>query len=631
MRRATTFAKLCFPIAMLVSLACAAAAAQNSGPVTASAAPSPGGVSGADVYQKRCARCHDQAGSRAPSRDALQKLSAARIMRTLDFGLMMAVAYPIKRDDREAVANYLGTKAEEAPLPARAFCGANVSILSGPRNETWAGWSPSASNARYQTAEQAGLTSGQVRRLKLKWAIGFPGDVTAFAAPTVVNGTLFVGSASGIVEAVDAKTGCTHWVFQANGPVRAAILPVADGSATSLVFSDLIGWGYALDARSGKLIWKKRVDEHEAARLTGSAVTLNGVVFIPAASWEETRSLDPQYSCCTFRGSVTALRVRDGSLVWKTYTIDRPAQKTGTNSVGAEQWGPSGAPVWSAPTVDTKRGLLYVATGDNYSVPATPTSDAVMALDLKTGRIVWTEQVLANDAYTSACRSKGVNCPPPDGPDFDFGSSPILVHAPNGKDMLVAGQKSGLVFAFDPDAGGKILWQTRVGKGGLNGGVQWGMASDGQKVYAAVSDVSGVMNTAGPVGGATFDPVKGGGLTALHLEDGSKAWYAPSHPCNPPRPGCSPGQSAALALIPGVVFSAALDGHLRAFNTEDGEMLWDFDTTAQTYSTANGVPAKGGSIDGAGPVITGGMVFVNSGYPRNGGMPGNVLLAFAPE
>src|ERR1700674_1578795 len=629
MSPAMTSARLCFPIPMLAVFLCAvpAAAAQNSAPAPPSA---PSSVSGADVYQKRCASCHDQAGSRAPSRDALQKLSAARILRTLDFGLMMAVAYPIKREEREAVANFLEPKAEESPLPASAFCSANISIMPGPSNDTWAGWSPSASNARYQTADRAGLAPGQVRRLKLKWALGFPGDVTAFAAPSVVNGTLFVGSASGAVEAVDAKTGCIHWLFQANGPVRAAILPVPSGSATSLVFSDLIGWAYGLDAKSGQLLWKKRIDEHEATRLTGSSVALDGVVFIPAASWEETRSIDPQYVCCTFRGSVTALRVRDGSTVWKTYTI-APPQKTGTNSAGSAQWGPSGAPVWSAPTVDTKRGLLYVATGDNYSVPATTTSDAVMALELKTGRIVWTQQVLANDAYTSACRSKGVNCPTTNGPDFDFGSSAILVRAPNGKEILVAGQKYGMVYGFAPDAKVKILWQTRVGKGGLNGGVQWGMASDEQKVYAGVNDTSGVMNTAGPVGDATFDPSKGGGLTALHLEDGAKAWFAPSHPCDPPRPGCSPGQSAALTLIPGVVFSASLDGHVRAFSTEDGEMLWDFDTAAQTYSTVNGVPAKGGSIDGAGPVIAGRMMFVNSGYPRNGGMPGNVLLAFAPE
>jgi polyvinyl alcohol dehydrogenase (cytochrome) len=621
MKCVRTFASLSLLITMFGFSAIPGEAAQNS--ATAS-------VSGADVYQKRCAGCHDQSGSRAPSREALQKLSAARILRTLDFGLMMAVAYPIGRAEREAVANFLGTKTEETPLPATAFCSANISIMSGPANDSWAGWSPSTSNTRFQSADRAGLEPKQVRRLKLKWALGFPGDVTAFAAPTIVRGTLFVGSAGGAVQAVDAKTGCIHWVFQANGPVRAAILPVPEGSATSLLLTDLIGWAYALDAKSGHLIWKKRIDEHEATRLTGSSVALNGVVYIPAASWEETRSLDPQYVCCTFRGSVTALRVPDGSLVWKTYTVD-PPQKTGTNSVGAAQWGPSGAPIWSAPTVDTKRGLLYVATGDNYSVPATSTSDAVLALDLKSGHIVWTAQVLANDAYTSACRNKGVNCPPPNGPDFDFGSSAILVRAPNGKEMLVAGQKSGMVYAFDPDAMGKILWQTRVGNGGLNGGVQWGMASDEQKVYAAVNDTSGVMNTAGPVGGATFDPAKGGGLTALRLEDGSKAWFAPSHPCEPPRPGCSPGQPAALTLIPGVVFSASLDGHLRALSTEDGEMLWDFDTTAQTYSSVNGVPARGGSIDGPGPVVAGGMVFLNSGYPRNGGMPGNVLLAFAPE
>lgn len=365
MRRAMTCARVWIPIAMFAAFFCGItpAAAQNAAPANSSAA------SGADVYQKRCASCHDQEGSRAPSRDALQKLSAARILRTLDFGLMMAVAYPINRAEREAVANYLGTKAEEAPLPASAFCSANVAILSGASSDTWAGWSPSASNARYQGAEQAGLTSGQVRHLKLKWTLGFPGDVTAFAAPTVVKGTLFVGSASGAVEAVDAKTGCIHWLFQANGPVRAAILPVESGSTTSLVFTDLIGWGYALDAKSGHVIWKKRIDDHDAARMTGSSVALNGIAYIPAASWEETRSLNPEYACCTFRGSVTAVRVGDGSVLWKTYTIDRPPQKTGTNSVGAQQWGPSGAPIWSAPTIDTKRGLLYVATGDNYSVP----------------------------------------------------------------------------------------------------------------------------------------------------------------------------------------------------------------------------------------------------------------------
>jgi polyvinyl alcohol dehydrogenase (cytochrome) len=592
-------------------------------------AQSAAALTGADVYQKRCARCHDEGVSRAPSRQVLQTMPAARILRTLDFGLMMAVAYPMKREERVAVANFLGTPGDDAPPPPKNPCAAGVQPLSAASTQNWAGWSPDSSNKRFQSAEGAGLSMAQVRHLKLKWAYGFAGDVTSFAAPTVLNGTLFIGSAGGFVQALDAKTGCVHWTFQANGPVRAAILPVRNGSSYTLVFGDLIGWVYALDARSGKLAWKKRLEEHEATRLTGSAVAQDGIVFIPAASWEETRSTDPQYECCTFRGSITALRARDGSQVLKSYIVDTP-QKTCVNSVGVPQWGPSGAPIWSSPTIDAKRGLLYITTGDNYSVPPTATSDAVIALNLKTGKIVWTQQALANDAYTSACRTKGVNCPSTNGPDYDFGSSALLVRAPNGKEILVAGQKSGLVHAYDPEAKGKLLWETRVGTGGINGGVQWGMASDDQKVYAAVSDVSAVMNTAGPVGGATFDPAKGGGLTAPHLEDGAKAWFAPSHPCDPPKPGCSPGQSAALSLIPGVVFSPALDGHIRAFSTEDGEMIWDFDT-ATKFSTVNGVPGTGGSIDGAGPVIAGGMVFVNSGYPRNGGMPGNVLLAFAPE
>jgi polyvinyl alcohol dehydrogenase (cytochrome) len=615
--RASLAASLC-----AASIFAAAGMAQDAAPT--SVAPS-----GESVYMKRCATCHDQANTRAPARSVLQTLPAARILRTLDFGLMMGIAYPMTREERQAVASYLGTSAPDAPPAASNPCPTQVRAIAGPAQDSWMGWSSTAANTRFQTTEAAGVNLGQVRRLKLKWAVGFPGDVTAFAAPTVVNGTLFVGSASGVVRALDAKTGCQHWVFQANGAVRAAIVPVKNGNEYSLVFGDLIGWFYSLNAKTGELLWKKRIDDHEATRLTGSAVSLNGVIFVPAASWEETRSLDPAYPCCTFRGSITALRVADGSLVWKTYTVD-PPRKTGVNSVGAVQSGPSGAPVWSAPTPDPKRGILYVTTGDNYSVPATTTSDALLALDLKTGRILWSQQVTANDAYTSACRRKGANCPPPNGPDYDFGSSALLVKDPKGREMLVAGQKSGMVYGFDPANKGKILWQTRVGKGGLNGGVQWGMASDGQKVYASVSDVTAVMNSAGPVGGATFDPVQGGGLTALHLEDGSKAWYAPSHPCDPPRPGCSPGQSQALTLIPGAVFSGALDGHIRAFASEDGEMLWDFDT-AQEYTTVNGAPGHGGSLDGAGPIIAGGMLFVNSGYPRNGGMPGNVLLAFGPE
>jgi polyvinyl alcohol dehydrogenase (cytochrome) len=585
-------------------------------------------VSGAGVYQQRCAQCHENAAAnRAPSRDALQKMPASRILRTLDFGLMMGVAYPLTREERTAVANYLGTKGPEPGPPPAAFCSAGRNPLSAESAGNWNGWSPSPTNTRFQPA--GGITREQVSKLKLKWAYGFAGDVTAFAAPTVLNGTIFVGSAGGVVQALEAKTGCLHWTFQANGPVRSAILAFANGSGYSLLFGDQIGWFYSLDAKTGRLVWKHRVDEHEGTRLTGSPAVYQGVAFVGAASWEESRAVEPHYECCTFRGSVTALRVTDGSQVWKTYTID-PPKKMGVNTVGAQQWGPSGAPVWSAPTIDPKRGAVYVTTGDNYSSPTTATSDAVMALDIATGKIRWFQQTTPNDAYTTACREHGANCPEENGPDYDFGSSALLLSLAGGKDILVVGQKSGVVYGLDPDQKGKIVWQTRVGQGGRNGGVQWGMASDGQAVFAAVSDLAGVLNFQGPVGGAKFDPAKGGGLTALRPTDGNKIWFAAPHPCDPPRAGCSPAQSQAVTAIPGVVFSGSVDGHLRAFAAGDGKVLWDFDT-AKNFTAVNGVEANGGSLDGAGPVVAGGMLFVNSGYPRTGGMAGNVLLAFAPE
>jgi polyvinyl alcohol dehydrogenase (cytochrome) len=598
--------------------------------ISAFAAPQAAPVSGAEVYQKRCASCHDQGGSRGPARETLQKMPAKRILRVLDFGVMMGVAGPMKREEREAVASFLGTTAEEAGPPASAFCAAGSRVMSGPAKGSWNGWSPDSSNTRYQTALQAGLSTDQVRHLKLKWAYGFSGDITSFAAPTVLEGTLFMGSAGGRVQAVNAKTGCVYWTFDANGPVRSAIRAVRNGASYSLIFTDLDGGVYSLEAKTGRLLWKKRVEEHEATRLTGAAVALNGVVYIPAASWEETRSTDPKYECCTFRGSLTALRVRDGSVVWKSYMID-PPKKIGVNSAGTPQWAPSGAGIWSAPTLDTKRGVIYVTTGDNYSLPASSTSDAVAALDIKTGHIQWSRQMLPGDAWTAACINGGPNCPADSGPDFDFGSSALLVHLENGRDIVTAGQKSGVVYALDPDQKGKIIWQTRIGKGGVNGGIEWGMASDGQQVYAAVSDLpAATAGPLGPLGNAMFDPAVGGGLAALRAEDGKQVWFMPGHPCDPSRRGCSPAQPGAVTVIPGVVFSGSIDGHMRAFSSEDGEILWDFDT-AKEYATVNGIQAKGGSVDGAGPVIVDGMVYLNSGYPRFGGMPGNVLLAFGPE
>jgi polyvinyl alcohol dehydrogenase (cytochrome) len=554
-------------------------------------------------------------------------MPAERILHTLDYGVMIAMAYTMTHAEREAVASYLGKPGVAVTVPASAYCQDRAVKISAPGAAwLWNGWSPTPDNARFQTAAAAGLTLDQVKRLKLKWAFGFEGDVTAFSQPVVLGNNLFTGSAGGMIYALDAAAGCIRWSYQAGGPVRMSVLAQPNGSSTALLFGDQNGWFYALDAAQGKLLWKKHADEHDATRLTGSPTALNGIVYVPVASWEENRASDPKYECCTFRGSVVAWRIRDGAEVWKSYMIDVP-KRTGTGEAGVAMWAPSGAGIWSAPSIDAARGVIYVTTGDNYSAPATATSDAVVALDLKSGRMLWSRQLTTEDVFSGGCQARGM-C----GPDFDFGSSAIPVRI-NGRALLLAGQKSGVVYALDPEKRGEIVWQTRVGKGSTNGGVQWGMASDGRNVYAAVSDLGrarATPNDAADLRTTNLDPKQGGGLQALRIADGSQAWYAAPSACDPPKAGCSPAQPAAVTAFPGVVLSGSVDGHLRAYSSEDGARLWDFDT-ARDFSTVNGVPGHGGSIDGPGAVVARGMVYVNSGYSRQNGMPGNVLLAFGPE
>ena len=582
-------------------------------------------VSGEAVYQKRCSGCHEQVNERIPHREALQKMPSARILRALDSGAMMAIAFTISREDRVAVASWLGTNEPVSGPPPSAFCSDRTVRLSDNSKLSWNGWSPGSSNARFQSGDVARLTVDQVRGLKLKWAFGFDGDVTAFAPVTVIDGHLFVGSAGGLVHAMRAQTGCLEWVFQANAPVRSPVVVAPAGSRHALLFGDMTGWFYAIDVETGKLIWKVQVESHESTRLTGGPAVYDGVVYVPVASWEETRSGDPDYACCTFRGSVVALHISDGKQLWKTYMTDPPVEN-GKSARGTPNFGPSGVGVWSAPTIDAKRKLLYVATGDNYSAPATETSDAVLALDMESGRIVWSRQLTANDIFSGACGRGGC------GPDFDFGSSPILSRAPDGRELLVAGQKSGIVWALDPAKKGEVVWQARVGQGGINGGVQWGMATDGQRVFAAVSDLKRTRQT-NPTDArrAIPDPAAGGGVTSLRVADGKEEWRVTAAPCAEGSPvGCSPSQPGAVTEIPGVVFATSNDGHIRAHSTEDGKLLWDFNTMRE-FATVNGVKGYGGSIDGPGPVVVNGMVFVSSGYPRNGNVPGNVLLAFGPQ
>ncbi|MGB6418225.1 MAG: PQQ-binding-like beta-propeller repeat protein, partial [Pseudolabrys sp.] len=348
----------------------------------------------------------------------------------------------------------------------------------------------------------------------------------------------------------------------------------------------------------------------------------SGILYVPVSSIEEATGSPSAYQCCTFRGSVVALDIATGKQIWKAYTVPEAPRPTKRNAVGTQLYGPSGASVWSAPTIDVQRQALYVATGDNYSDPPSETSDAIVAFDLATGRMLWHWQATAKDSYVVSCFSADrTNCPESNGPDHDFGQSPILASLRSGQRVLVVGQKSGVVHALDPDQEGKILWQTRVGKGGALGGIMWGSAADQDHVYVANSDVR-----FSPGGDKLLDPNAGGGLFALDLASGKISMQVPPVPCGS-RSRCSPALSAAVTAIPGVVFSGGVSGYLRAYATSDARLLWEVDT-AREYPIVNGVSARGGAMDGPGPTIVDGMLYVNSGYAQWGGLPGNVLLAF---
>jgi polyvinyl alcohol dehydrogenase (cytochrome) len=586
---------------------------------------------GLAVYEANCAVCHEAGLDRAPDRTTLGLMAPDRILYALERGLMVSMAVTLSTDQRRNVSEYLSgqslTDFSRAP-PQSAYCRAGGDFRAGAPD--WQGWGGNGlGNTRYQPGATAGLSADTVSRLDVKWAFAFPGDIRAYSPPTVANGRLFLGSLGGGVYSLDAATGCVHWFFEAGTSVRSPMTIATierDGrEREALFFGDGSANAWAVDTATGETLWRTEVDAYPVANITGSTVFHNGRVYVVVSSNEEGAAASPDYECCRFRGSVSALDAATGAVIWKTYTVDEPTPRD-RNAVGTQLWGPSGAPIWSSPAIDPVRNAVYVTTGNNYSNPASDRSDSFIALDLDTGRILWSQQMTSGDAWTAACRLEDkTNCASRTAPDFDFSASPILVERPDGQRLLIAGQKSGVVHALDPDREGAIVWQTRVALGGSMGGVQWGSAADGEKVYVAISDIRRI-----PVQHAwatEADPEIGGGVIALDLDDGTAQWYTPPRTCGD-RLRCSPAQPGAVTVIDGVAFAGSMTGVLRAYSTVDGTVLWEFDSV-RSYETVNGVPGSGGTIDGAGPVIANGMLFLNSGYPNGGGMPGNVLIALS--
>jgi len=429
--------------------------------------------------------------------------------------------------------------------------------------------------------------------------------------PSVAAGRVYIGVDTGMVYALDANIGCQLWSYKADAGVRSAITVAPfTNQRQAAYFGDLKANVYAVNATTGELIWKVHVDDHPSARITGAPKVFEGRVYVPVASGEEGAGGNANYACCTFRGSVVALYLETGKQIWKTYTIAEAPKQVGKNSNGVLRWAPAGGGVWNSPTLDARHRALYIGTGDAYTSPAPDTTDSIMAMDLDSGKILWSIQDTQDDTWLAGCTGAKLpeNCPAKVGPDHDFGASPILITLPDGRSLLIAGQKSGNVWAHDPDKKGAVVWKTALvaNTTEFGGKIIWGGAADAQNAYFGLGT---------------------GGIAAVQLRDGEKQWFTPLQPA--PAMASHTGEDGPLSAIPGIVFSGGWDGVLRALSTTNGSVVWGYNTV-QDYQTVNGVAGKGGSMGAPGPIVVGGMLFAPSGYIGvKNGMPGNVLLAFS--
>jgi polyvinyl alcohol dehydrogenase (cytochrome) len=580
---------------------------------------------GAQIFGSVCANCHLGQAPRAPVRFILGTMPPAAVVRALTTGAMREVGATLSAEDKVAVAEYVtNRKIDTHPWQPPACAQAGAAAFDWNEPPLFTGWGLSPANARHVDPAVGGLTAANVGRLKLKWAFPFDGGVKARSQPAIVGGALVLGSDGGAVYALDRKTGCVRWTFMGSGEVRTGVVasPFAKGdrSATPLVyFGDVVGTVYAVNATDGTLVWKAHPDEHPSATLTAAPVLHDGKLFVPVSSLEEGAA-DGKYDCCTFRGSIVAYDAKDGRELWRTYMTD-PPKEVGKYPNGRTHYAPSGIALWNTPAVDAKRGLLYFGTGDNYSAPHTAMSDAIVAMELATGKIRWVNQVTPGDAWHAGCAMPDKStCLTPDAPDYDFGASVVLATTKDGRDVVVSGQKSGWVYAMNRDDG-TLLWKTRVGRGGIMAGVYFGMSVHDGRVFVPISD---------PPDGKTYDIPAQPGLYALDLDTGKFVWKAPiaDSACEGRGAACSPGIAAPPTTSGDLVVTGGSDGRVRIQSATTGKVLWQYDTV-RDFDTVGHGKARGGSIGGgAAPLPIGGTLIVQSGYGFAGRMPGNALLVF---
>jgi len=604
---------------LLIGAVCGSAWAEDQTSVFGRPERQATSAKGEAIWGQRCSVCHDHAHDRIPLRIVIERKSPEGVIAALTNGPMRPMAEGLSKSDIQEVAVYLtGKPLGTDPSPTANLCTAEPGPVASGTSD-WASWGAGPHNALMQP--NPGLAAADVPRLKLKWAFAYPGG-TAGAEPVAAGGRLFLATGSGLF-ALDAKTGCTWWHSDAGAGakiVTAAVTPSSNGH-TRLYFGNTKAEVSAVDADTGAVLWTTKVDEHPSGRVTGPVTVHGDRLYVPVSSMEDPLSHDPAYPCCNFRGSVVSLDAGTGRQLWKSYTVTTPPQPLGKkSSAGADLQGPSGGAVYAPLTIDAKRNIVYAATAESYQHEHTDGDNAVIAFDLDTGARKWAVQPRPLDnAAACANQDEEDGCDNPASPLFEFAAPAVLATAPDGHDILLAGQKSGVVYGFDPDHDGKLKWETRVGQGGSMGGVEMGFSVVDGVAYVPVSDSE------------VKSPHVPGGLAALDIAAGKVLWRAPSPrpPCGWGAYECNPAQAASSAAIPGIVFSGAWDGHMRAYAMKDGAVVWDVDTSGSVQAV-NKAKATGGAISGYPVIVAGGMVYVVSGAASMT-HPGNALLAFSVE
>ena len=569
---------------------------------------------GKEIFNMNCIDCHLNQELKAPSIDSLKMMSRESIIQSMESGIMKMQSSGLSKPEINAIAEYLQPIASS--INSSGFCSGELSVEAGPN---WTSWGNSLNQKRFQKESVSRINLGNISNLDLKWVFGVPETGRVRSQPSIAGGLLFFGSQSGFIYALDAERGCIWWRYKAKSEVRNAIAIDLDESnlPKDIYFGDFEGRVYRLDALSGEEKWVQKPNEHPLTTITGSIVIYENDIFVPLSSVEIVTAIDKDYECCTFRGGLVAMNKITGEIRWKYHTVDESIS-TGFNDANTQNFGPSGVPVWSSPTIDEKRRRIYIGTGQNYSPPATLMSDSIISIDIESGKRVWSFQSYKDDIWNGSCVRDRVNCDFDIGSNFDFGASPLLISDKNKGDLIIAGQKSGMLYAIDPDEG-SVVWKKRVGKGGEHGGVHWSLSSDGRKIFVPIGDIGNHPKAIGE---------RKSGIHAFDAFSGDPLWsYDAEDKCAENSFECYSGFSAAISSTDEILFAGNLNGTFFAISTSKGQPVWEFNTRRE-FKTINSFPANGGTMDATGPVISRKMIYINSGYGGYGKLPGNALIAF---